>query len=136
MTKKSIVLFATLALAACSKDGSDKLSTTTTTGAVMTDRPTTVEEVRTVMLTERPNATAQINALDITNVDGVVTLRGQVADEESRRALVERVRRIPNVREVKDELDVTPTRLEDQEPSRDPLFPEQPYEPGKQGPMP
>jgi osmotically-inducible protein OsmY len=106
-----IAILVGLALAACSKERAEKVGTGTTTGATDKDRQATAEEIRMVMVAERPDATASINALEIRNIDGVVTLRGQVADEEVKKALRERVKRLPNVREVKDELAVIPARI-------------------------
>src|SRR4051812_47070084 len=111
MTHKTIVVFAVLALAACSRDHSDRAGTTTTTGAGM-DRPATVEEVRMVMLTERPDSIATINALRITNENGVVTLRGHVDDDQTKKVLVDRVKKMQGVREVNDELTVVPRQME------------------------
>src|SRR4051812_13065010 len=112
MTHKTIVMLAVLVLAACSKDR-DTAGTTTTTGAGL-DRQTPVEEVRMVMITERPESAAAIDAFRITNENGVVTLRGRVDDEETRMALVNRVRRMSGVKEVMDELSVVPPKLHDQ----------------------
>jgi len=111
MTHKSIVMLAVLALAAlpaCDRDR-DRTGSTTTTGAGTEGRSPRVEDVRVVLLAERPDAIEAIKALQITNVDGVVTLRGHVNDEQARTVLVERVRRMPNVKLVKDELFVMPT---------------------------
>jgi hypothetical protein len=105
-----MVVLAVLTLAACSRDHADKAGSTTTTGAGV-DRPATVEDVRMVMLAERPDKTAAINALDIQNVDGVVTLRGHVDDPQAKKALVDRVKKMPGVKQVKDELAVIPTRI-------------------------
>ncbi|MGZ6090170.1 MAG: BON domain-containing protein [Polyangiales bacterium] len=110
MTHRSLVMLAVFALAAlpACKDRGDKAGSTTTTGAGIGNRPATVEDVRMVMLVERPDQTTAINALQITNVDGTVTLRGHVDDEQAKKALVERVKRMPNVKDVKDELVVLP----------------------------
>jgi hypothetical protein len=120
MRLNSLVVLAVLALTACDRDKSGKTGTTTTTGAGV-ERPATVEEVRMVMLADRPDQTAAINALQITNVDGVVTLRGHVDDEQAKKALVERVKKMPGV---KDELAVVPARLKIEPP---------PGQPGQQG---
>ncbi|MDB4936890.1 MAG: hypothetical protein JWP87_3862 [Labilithrix sp.] len=109
MTRKVIAILMGLALAACSKDRSDHAGTTTTTGA--SDKGASVEDVRMVLVAERPDATAAINALQITNANGVVTLRGQVDDEGTKKALVERVKKMPGVKDVKDELGVIPERI-------------------------
>ena len=109
MTHKSMVMLAVIALAAlpaCKER--DHAGMTTTTGAGTEGRSPGVEEVRIVMMAERPEATETIKALQITNDSGVVTLRGHVNDEQARTALVERVRRMPNVKLVKDELSVMP----------------------------
>lgn len=129
MRHNSLVMLAVVALAACDRD---KPSTTTTTGAEV-ERPTTVEEVRMVMLAERPDATAAINALQITNVDGIVTLRGQVADEQVRKQLVERVKKMPGVKGVKDELAVVPARLKIEPPPGQPGQQDQQGQPRPQG---
>ena len=109
MTRKAIAMLAVLALSACSKD--EKPGTTTTTGASNKEQAASVEDVRMGMLSERPDATLTINALEITSADGVVTLRGHVEDEQMRKALVDRVKRTSGVKEVKDELMVMPTRI-------------------------
>src|SRR5262249_30511032 len=65
-------------------------------------------EVRTVLLEKRPSASDQINGLVITNDSGIITLRGKVNDESTHMDLVNRVRSMPNVRGVRDEIQVQP----------------------------
>ena len=108
MTRKTIAILMGLALAACSKDRGHA-GTTTTTGA--SGEAASVEDVRMVLVAERPDAVAAINALQITNANGVVTLRGQVDDEDTRKALVARAKKMSGVKDVKDELAVIPARL-------------------------
>jgi osmotically-inducible protein OsmY len=130
MTRKVIAILAGLALAACSKERPEKVGTSTTTGASDKERTATVEEVRMVMLAERPDATAAINALQITNANGVVTLRGHVDDEQAKKALIDRVKRMPGVKEVKDELAVLPARIKVEGAPAPQVQPGQPGHPG------
>lgn len=108
MNKSILFLFGALSLAACSKErpAEDIHSKTTTRSGELA--PATVEEVRTVLLEKKPGASETINALVISSDNGLITLRGKVEDEQVRSELVNRVRSMPNVRGVKDELHASP----------------------------
>ena len=107
--RRAIVLFAgALSVLACGKDRPPE-DVTTTRGAMAEPAPmVTVEQVRTVLLEQRPSASDTINALTITNDGGIITLRGRVEDEATHADIVNRVRQMPNVRGVRDELQVMP----------------------------
>jgi osmotically-inducible protein OsmY len=107
MKKAIVVLIGALSLVACSKERqpAETVGTTAPRGATERVQPTaTVEEVRAVLLEKRPESADTINALAITNDGGIITLRGKVEDEPTRSDLVNRVRAMPNVRGVRDEL--------------------------------
>lgn len=106
------IVIGALGLVACKdhKPAEHAGTTTTTRGGAAQAVPVTVEEVRTVLLEQRPGESPTIEALDILNDNGVVTLRGMVPDEAMRAELVNRVRAMPNVRGVKDEVRVAPPR--------------------------
>jgi osmotically-inducible protein OsmY len=100
-----------LGLVACSKEKAPE-DTTQTHGAMseaqQSPQAVSTEEIRTVLLTKRPSAADSINSMIITNDNGVVTMRGNVEDEATHADLVNRVRSMPNVRSVRDELQVMP----------------------------
>jgi hypothetical protein len=106
--KKTLLLFAALSLAACSKNQPSESSEPTLTGGTVKSRPVAVEEIRLVMLEQRPGSPQTINAIHIVNDDGVVTLHGKVDDEQMKKALVDRVKKMPGVTDVKDQLEVAP----------------------------
>jgi osmotically-inducible protein OsmY len=107
MMRNAIVLLGTLTLAACSRDQhAEKPGSTTTTGA-SADAGVTVEEVRIALLERRPNS-PDVNAVVITNDNGVITLRGKVDDDSTRADMLNTVRSMPNVKGVRDELQVSP----------------------------
>lgn len=107
MMRNAIVLLGTLTLAACSRDQhAEKPGSTTTTGA-SADAGVTVEEVRIALLERRPN-NPDVNAVVITNDNGVITLRGKVDDDATRADMLNTVRSMPNVKGVRDELQVSP----------------------------
>jgi len=110
--RNSIVLLGTLALlAACSRDRGPETGSTTTTGAgtAASDlKPATVEEVRIAILDHNPSGSDALSSVGISSESGVITLHGQVPDEESRQNMVNRVKRMPSVKSVKDELQVAP----------------------------
>ncbi|HVH44726.1 MAG TPA: BON domain-containing protein [Labilithrix sp.] len=109
MRNAIVVLLGIMCLLACSKDKpADNANVTTTRGATDQVQPATVEEVRTILLERRPGSAETINALVITNDGGIVTLRGKVEDEATHADLVNRVKSMPNVRGVRDELQVGP----------------------------
>jgi osmotically-inducible protein OsmY len=91
-----------LSVLGCSRKPPSEGATRTTGGTVAA--PTTVEEIRLVMLDQRPDAPGVVNALKITNDNGIVTLQGVVDDEQMKSDLVKRVKNMPNVRDVRDEL--------------------------------
>jgi osmotically-inducible protein OsmY len=97
------------------------VDTTTTHGASATSR-LTAEDVRAALLDKRPSATDQINALVITNDDGIVTLRGHVEDESTHDDLVNRVRAMSAVRGVRDEITVAPRFLQSRNPPASPTY--------------
>ena len=108
MRKAIVVVLGALSLMACKENKPAEHAATTTTSGAAEPSPVTVAEVRTVLLEKRPGQSASIDALDIENDNGIVTLRGDVPDETTRADLVNRVRAMPNVRGVKDELRIAP----------------------------
>jgi osmotically-inducible protein OsmY len=109
MKNASVALLGALCLVACSKEPrpAENVPGVTTTRSA-TEQPTvSVEEVRTVLLEKRPGSAESINALMIRNDGGIVTLRGSVEDESTHSDLVNRVRAMPNVRGVRDEIHVS-----------------------------
>jgi osmotically-inducible protein OsmY len=109
MRKAIVVLVGALCLVACSKDRPPAESATTTTRSGEGEAGNiTVEEVRTTLLETKPGAAETINGLAIMNDNGVITLRGKVEDEATHNELVNRVRSMPKVKGVKDEIQVHP----------------------------
>jgi len=108
--RNSIVLLGTLALvAACSRDRGPESGSTTVTGASTSEaKPVTVEEIRVAILDHNPTGPEALSSVVITSDNGVVTLKGTVPDEDSRANMVNRVKRMPNVKSVRDELSVAP----------------------------
>ena len=107
--KAFVVLLGALGISACAKDKpAEMVGITETTRAPAQQRAATVEEIRTVLLEKRPGAAAEINAFVIRNDNGIITLRGRVDDEATHTDLVNRVRSMPNVRGVRDEVQVAP----------------------------
>lgn len=109
MRNAIVVLLGALSLVACARDkGAKHAATTTMTGgeAAREKAPVTGDQVKSALLEEHPGAAQTINGLVIRNDDGIITLRGKVDDEKMRSELVNRVRAMPNVRDVKDELEV------------------------------
>ncbi|MDF2693061.1 MAG: hypothetical protein K0S65_1444, partial [Labilithrix sp.] len=110
MRKANVVLLGMVgvfSLAACSKEKQPVESaagTTTIRGAEQQQPIASVDEVRTVLIERRPDAAETINGLIITNEGGIITLRGKVEDEATRSDLINRVRAMPNVRGVRDDL--------------------------------
>jgi trimeric autotransporter adhesin len=108
MMRKTIVLLGTLSLLACTKDrAAEKAGETTTTGAA-TDAGVTVESVRLTLIERIPRAAEGLNTIDISNDNGIVTLRGKVEDDATKRDMLNAVRSMPNVKSVRDELLVAP----------------------------
>ena len=98
-------------VAACSRDRAPETGSATMTGAPTATseaQPVTVEEVRNVILDRNPTGPEVLRSVIITNENDVITLRGTVPDEDTRSAMINRVRRIPNVKGVRDELTVAP----------------------------
>jgi osmotically-inducible protein OsmY len=109
MRNAIVVLLGALSLVACSKDKpADDANTTTTRSGATEQTAVTVEEVRSVLLDKRPEAAEAVNGLIITNESGIITLKGKVQDEAMHSDLVNRVRSMPNVRGVRDEIQVRP----------------------------
>ena len=106
MKRNLIVLLGTLTLLACQKDQSEKPGSTTITGA-STDAGVTVEQIRSVLVQQGPRGT-ELSTITITNDNGIVTLRGRVEDESTKRQMLNTVRGISNVKSVRDDLQVTP----------------------------
>lgn len=107
MKKAILGLLGALGLVACSRDRqpAESVGATTITAATDEAEPTvTVEEVRRVLREHRPGSIDTINALLITSEGGIVTLTGNVEDDVTHWALVNRVRAMPNVRGVRDQL--------------------------------
>jgi osmotically-inducible protein OsmY len=103
------VIVGALGLLACSKEKPPE-DTTSIRGASTEQQAAniSVEEVRSALLEKRPSAADAINSLIITNDAGIITLRGKVDDESTKADLVNRVRSMPNVRGVRDEIQVQP----------------------------
>lgn len=108
MNKAIVLLMAALGLAACKEQKPATHATTTTSGAAPMPGEVTVEEVRAVLLETRPGETEMIQALEIESDNGVITLRGEVPNEAARADLINRVRAMPNVRDVHDQLRTVP----------------------------
>ncbi len=109
--KTFMVLAGALGVIACAREKPAEMvgiTETTRAPAQQPQRAATVEEIRTVLLERRPGAATEINAFVIRNEDGIVTLRGRVDDEATHSDLVNRVRSMPNVRGVRDEIRVAP----------------------------
>lgn len=104
-----LVLTAALGVVACAKEErpAEPIGTTMTTRGQQPPAAS-AEEVRAVMLERRPGEAETINALVITSENGIVTVRGRVDDEATHSDLVNRVRSMPNVRGVRDEIRVAP----------------------------
>lgn len=104
-----VALLGALSVIACSKDKpADDATTTTTRSGTAAQPAVTTEEVRSVLLNNRPEAAETINGLIITQEAGVVTLKGKVEDEAMHSDIVNRVRSMSNVRGVRDEIQVGP----------------------------
>src|SRR4051812_15492959 len=103
--RNSILLLGTLALvAACSRDRGPESGSATVTGASTSEaKPVTTEEVRMAILDQNPAASPALSSVAITSEGGTVTLKGTVPDEETRTNMVNRVKRMPNVSNVRDE---------------------------------
>ncbi|MBX3217776.1 MAG: BON domain-containing protein [Labilithrix sp.] len=108
MRKAIVVLLGALGLVACSneKQPIESPGITTTRGAEQQQPTATVEEVRTLLLEKRPGSVEDINALIISSEGGIISLKGRVSDEATHSDLINRVRSMPNVRGVRDELHV------------------------------
>jgi len=91
-----------------------------TGGATPEAKAVTVEEVRTTILDHNPSGPDALTGVVITSDNGVVTLKGTVADDETRTSMVNRVKKMPNVKSVRDELTVAPKSGELQKSIDDP----------------
>ncbi|MBX3262862.1 MAG: BON domain-containing protein [Labilithrix sp.] len=108
MRKAIVVLLGALGLVACAREKQplESPGITTTRGAEQQQPTATVEEVRSVLLEKRPGSAEDINALIISSEGGIISLKGRVSDEATHSDLINRVRAMPNVRGVRDELHV------------------------------
>lgn len=110
MRNAIVVVFGALTIVACSQDKpAETVGITTTTRAqarAQERHPATVDEIRAALIERQPGAVESINALAIRNENGIVTMRGTVEDETMHAALLDRVRAMPTVRGVRDELHV------------------------------
>jgi osmotically-inducible protein OsmY len=97
---------ALVGLAACSKSppANQTSGTTTLTGGSASRAPAS-EDIRMLLLQSEPNH-PELAAFDITNDDGRVTVRGVAPDERTHQDIVKRVKAMPNVKDVKDEVRV------------------------------
>lgn len=112
MRKPIVLLLGAFSLAAfgnvaCSpRRPADNAGVTTIRSGEVQPPMVNVEEVRTVLLARKPEATDTINALVITNESGIVDLKGKVDDEATKADLINHVRAMPGVRGVRDNLKV------------------------------
>ena len=122
MRNAIVVLLGALTLAACAKDkpAENVGMTTTTRGAAEPQTNVQTEQVRSVLLNEHPSKADTIRGLIIMNDGNVITLRGKVHDEATKAALIDRVRSMPNVRGIRDELQVVPKTAEQQQQQQQP----------------
>jgi osmotically-inducible protein OsmY len=106
MKKVVILLLGALSMLACSRnEPSDRAGSATITGGSMNTRPPSAEEIRGVLRQARPNA-PEVNNLLIRDDNGMVTLQGVVPDDQVHADIVSRVRSMPNVTNVRDEIKV------------------------------
>jgi osmotically-inducible protein OsmY len=117
--RKPIVLLlgaislAALANVACSRERpAAHVGTTTVRSGEVQPSAINVEEVRTVLLARKPGAADTINALIITNENGVIDLKGKVEDDATKADLINHVRAMPGVKGVRDDLKVHAKRAE------------------------
>src|SRR5262249_21152021 len=118
--RNAIVWIAVLTVLGCSRNpSSNEVGSTRTTGGQV-GTTASAEQIRVEMLDQRPDAPGTVNAIDITNDNGVVTLRGAVDDEKMKSDLINRVKSIPGVQEVRDDLRIEPkaTSVPPQPPTR------------------
>lgn len=108
--RTAILLLGTLALVtACSRDRGPESGSATVTGASTNEpKSVTVEEVRTAILDHNPTGPEALTTVIITADNGAVGLKGTVPDEDTHANMVNRVKRMPNVKSVRDELTVAP----------------------------
>jgi osmotically-inducible protein OsmY len=96
-------------VAACSRDRGPETGSTTVTGAPTGEaKPVTVEEVRVAILDQNPKGPETLSTVVIMTENNAVTLKGTVPDEETRANMVNRVKRMPSVKSVRDEMTVAP----------------------------
>jgi osmotically-inducible protein OsmY len=106
-----IALVALLSVFGCKRTApSEEAGSVKTTGGTVAVVPVTVDQVRVVMLDQRPDAPTIVKAIRITNDNGVVTLTGFVADKKMETDLVNRVKSMQGVKDVHDELTVSPPK--------------------------
>lgn len=97
---------------ACTKDRApvspSSTGETTTTGANVppSDGMRKVEHVRAVLREQRPGRQADIDTLVIGEAGGVITLAGDVSDEQAHAEILQTVRSMPGIGEVRDQIRV------------------------------
>ncbi len=118
---RTTLLFACVgcvALVGCSRSDTNAPSTTTvTSAAVRTEAapdpdPLLARRVEAALAADPKTSAAAAN-VEVTATEGVVTLRGAVADYADKAVLEGIARRVPGVVETLDKVDVSPSRAED-----------------------
>jgi osmotically-inducible protein OsmY len=104
MARIALFLLGTLCMLGCSRNEEDKTGTTRLTGATVKVGPT-AEEIRLMLNQAKPND-PEVNAFLITDEGGLVTIRGMVPDEQTHADIVRRIKGMPNVTGVRDDLQV------------------------------
>lgn len=103
------VILGTACLVACGREKPvEPIGITMVTRSTQVRVPRTSEELKATLIERRPDAAKSIDALDIKNDSGVVTIRGHVADETVRTDLVKYLKSMTGVKSVRDELEVDP----------------------------
>jgi osmotically-inducible protein OsmY len=104
MRLEVMAMLAVLSVGACASE--KKAATTATTGATEQGQAMGADQIRQALLKQYPDAAPAINAMQIDTSGGKVTLRGSVNDEQTKKSLVDGVKKIPGVSNVSDELHV------------------------------
>jgi len=108
-------------VAACDRDRAPETGSATVTGGSTPEaKPVTVEEVRTAIIEQNPARKDMLSSVVITSENGIVTLKGSVPDDETRTGMVNRVKKMPNVKGVRDELTVMPKAAQTAQPMDEP----------------
>ena len=109
---------ACVVLVGCSRSDTNQASTTTVRSAPVTSA--TVAEPDPVIarrveaaLASNPRTSAAAADVEVTVIDGIVTLRGAVADYADKAVLEGIARRVPGVVETLDKIDTSPSRAGD-----------------------